>query len=86
MGNSKKRDTFTYNLYNSKKIVYMGKTNDLEATEKRHEDDGKKFKSIKKTSNMMTNDGAEKKETANLERYRKNHSGKNPRYNKTDNG
>ncbi|MCH8942632.1 MAG: hypothetical protein IIA48_09385 [Bacteroidetes bacterium] len=86
MGKSKKRDFFTYNLYKDKKIVYIGKTKDLETTEQRHKDDGKKFISIKKTSNKMTNDGAEKKEGDNLKIYRKSHGGDNPKYNKTDDG
>lgn len=81
----KKRDTFTYDL-NDGKIVYRGKTNDLEATEKRHREEGKKFKSITKTSPMMTDEGAKKKEEKSLETYRKGHGGKNPKYNKTDTG
>lgn len=83
---TKKRDTQTYNLYNNRQIVYIGKTNDLEAAEKRHRDEGKKFKSITKTSPVMTDEGAKKKEERSLETYRKGHGGENPKYNKTDTG
>ena len=83
---TKKRDTFTYNLNDNRKVVYKGKGKDLEDIEKRHRDDGKKFKSITKTSPMMTDEGAKKKEEKALETFRKSHGGKNPKYNKTDTG
>ena len=86
MSNSKKRDTFTYQLKQGKAVVYIGETNDIEATEQRHLADGKKFSKIVKTSVKMKKESAENRETENLEKYRKNHKGKNPKYNKTDNG
>lgn len=81
MSNSKNRDTFTYELKQGNKIVYIAETNDIEATEQRHKDYGKKFTKIVKTSNKMTKNSAQQRETENLERYRRNHKNKNTKYN-----
>ena len=86
MNKSKKRDTFTYQLKDDNKIVYIGETNDIDATEQRHIDDSKKFSKIVKTSAKMKKETAEKREEENLRKYRNNHNGKNPKYNKTKNG
>ena len=78
-----KREFFTYQLKDGNKVVYIGKTNDLEETEQRHIDDGKKFTKIEKTSNRIQDKSALDRETNNLEKFRKSHKGKNPKYNKT---
>ena len=81
-----KRDTQTYALYQGNKKVYIGTTDDLKLREEQHRDDGKKFSRAEPTSRRMTPDSAKKKEAEQLETYRRGHKGKNPRYNKTDDG
>ena len=83
---SKKRDTINYDLKDGKKIVYRGTTNDPERREKQHREEGKKFTHLLPTSRKMTREGAKKKESEALERYRRSHSGRNPKYNKDDDG
>jgi predicted GIY-YIG superfamily endonuclease len=81
-----KRDTITYDLKDGKKIVYRGTTDDPERRADEHKASGKKFTKLTVTSRKMTEDGAKKKEAEALERYRKSHSGKNPKYNKDSDG
>ena len=83
---TKKRDTHNYNLKVGNKIVYKGITNDIEAREKEHRSDGKKFDSIQKVGRAKTQGNASNEETRQLNVYRKNNSGNNPKYNKTNNG
>lgn len=83
---SKKRDTYNYNLKKGNKVVYKGTTNDLTKREQEHQADGKDFDKIEKVGKAKTSDGAKKEEAKQLETYRKNHGGKNPKYNKTDKG
>lgn len=83
---TKKRDTVTYDLKNGPKIVYRGTTNDPERRESEHKADGKKFTKMVITSRKMTEDGAKQKESEALEIYRRNHGGKNPKYNKDTDG
>ncbi len=75
------RDTVTYELKEGHKVVYRGTTNDPERREQEHKDAGKKFTGLNVTSRKMTEDGAKKKEAETLGTYRKNHCGKNPKYN-----
>ncbi|MBT3721359.1 hypothetical protein HOG47_06950 [archaeon] len=86
MKKPEKRDTVTYQLKQGRKVVYIGETNDIEATEQRHKDDGKNFTKILTTSVKITKTSAEQREADKLETYRRSHKGKNPKYNKTDNG
>ena len=81
-----KREFFTYELKDGRKVVYIGKTNDLEDAKQRHIADGKKFTKIVKSSVKMKEDSALNLETEKLEKFRKTHKGKNPEYNKTKNG
>ena len=83
---SKKRDTRTYDLKNGRRTVYRGSTNDLERREREHRIEGKKFTHLVPTSRKMTEEGARKKETRDIERYKRNHSGRNPKYNKDNDG
>lgn len=82
----KKRDTVNYDLKDGKKIVYRGTTDDPERRSEEHKEDGEKFTKLTVTSRKMTEDGAKQKETEALERYRKSHGGKNPKYNKDSYG
>lgn len=84
MGNA--RDTVTYDLVKDRKVVYRGTTNDPARREAQHQGEGKNFNSMRITSRRMTEEGAKQKEAENLERYRRGHSGKNPRYNKDSDG
>lgn len=81
----KKNDTVTYELKDGHKTVYVGTTNDAEKREQQHKADGKKFTKMTVTSRKMTQDGAKKKEAEKLQTYRKN-QGKNPKYNKDNDG
>lgn len=82
----KKQDTCVYSLVDKKKKVYVGTTNDLDRREKEHRDSGKEFTTIKKESRNMTPESAKEREVKKLEGYRKNHQGKNPKYNKDNDG
>ncbi len=82
---AKERDTVTYELKKGNKVVYVGTTNDPERREQEHKDEGKQFSHMNITSRRMTDEGAKQKESDRLEAYRKN-QGKNPKYNKEDDG
>ncbi len=82
----KKRDTVTYELKDGRNVVYRGTTNDPDQREAEHKAAGKSFTNMLVTSRKMTDDGAKKKEKESLAAYRKNHSGKNPKYNKDSDG
>lgn len=81
-----KRNTQTYALYKGNEKVYIGSTDDIDRREQEHGDAGKKFTRIEPTSPRLTPDSAKKREAEQLETYRRAHKGKNPRYNKTDDG
>ena len=83
---SNKRETVTYDLIKDRKVVYRGTTNDPVRREAEHQEDGKRFSSMRVTSRHMTEKGAKQKESENLERYRSGHGGKNPKYNKDSDG
>ena len=85
----KPRKTATYDLVcgQGNEIVYRGRTSqDLEDRAAGHRSDGKSFDRIVPTSRRMTDEGAKRHESESLERYRRSHGGRNPRYNKTDHG
>lgn len=81
-----KCDTITYALYDKKKKVYIGTTNDPEERAAQHKNQGKRFTRMEKTSRRMTEDGAMKKEAERLKSYRQGHSGRNLRHNKSSDG
>lgn len=83
---AKKQDTHNYNLKVGNKIVYKGTTNDIEGRAQDHRADGKRFDNIEKIGRAKTKENASKEEARQLKRYRENHKGNNPKYNKTDNG
>lgn len=83
---AKRRDTVTYNLLHQRKVVYKGTTGDPERRQEQHKNEGKRFTSLQVTSRQMTEDGAKAKEAKDLDQYRQNHGGRNPRYNKDSDG
>ncbi len=83
---AKKRDTYNYNLKDGNKVVYKGTSNSLEKRAKQHEADGKKFTHIQQVGKAKTDQGASKAEAKQLDTYRKNNKGNNPKYNKSNNG
>jgi len=80
---SKKRH-YRYELRDRRKIVQFGITDDPARREAEHKDDGKRFSSMNIVRGPVTKDSAERWEEQRLATFRKNHGGKNPRYNKTD--
>ena len=82
----KKRDTVTYDLKKGHRVVYRGTTNDPTRREREHRNDGLDFDRLVPTSRRMTQQGAKDREADNLARYRRNHGGHNPRYNKDSDG
>jgi len=83
---NKKRDTYTYDLKQGREVLYRGTTSDPEGREQEHRAQGKNFSHLKVTSRRMTPEGAKKKESQDLEKYRRGHGGRNPKYNKDDDG
>ena len=81
-----KQNTVTYDLKKGRKVVYRGTTNDPDRREREHRDAGIDFDQLVPTSRRMTPKGAKNREAENLERYRRNHGGENPRYNKDKDG
>ncbi len=71
----------TYELKEGRKVVYRGTTNNPAAREAAHRSD-KEFDRLVLTSRRMTADGAKAKEKQSLVTYRRNHGGKNPKYNR----
>ena len=79
-------DTVTYRLRDGNEIVYIGTTNDPVRRLQEHQSEGKQFTKLEVTSRKMTEKGAEEKEAGDLAQYRKNHGGRNPKYNKKNDG
>ena len=76
----------TYSLWNKGKKVYIGESDDPEKRAAQHANDGKKFDRVETTSRPMKQENVEKREAEQLKTYRRGHGGKNPKYNKTDEG
>ena len=77
-----KRDYSRYELFEGRKKVYIGITNDMERRQQEHSDEGKKFDSIRPVGPRVTEDSARKWEQERIEGYRRNHGDRGPRYNK----
>lgn len=75
------RDHYRYELYSEGKIVYIGITNDLARREQEHRAEGKEFRTMSPQGPAVTEASAERWEEDRLESYRKNHGGRNPKYN-----
>ena len=76
----------TYALWNKREKVYIGKSEDPQKRAKEHADEGKKFDRVETTSRPIKIENAEKREADQLQTYRRGHGGRNPKYNKTDEG
>lgn len=81
---ARKRDHYRYELKDGNKIVYIGITDDPSRREAQHRQEGKRFSHMRVVGLAVTIDTAQKWEKERLETYRKSHSGKNPRYNRTN--
>ena len=79
------RNCVKYKLKTGKKTCYHGITNNLNRRVAEHKKT-KKFTTAVKVGKKCTRSSAAKWERQSLSAYRKNHNGKNPRYNKTKNG
>lgn len=76
---SQPRDTVNYVLFDGRKVVYHGITNNLKRRIAEHKGDGKKFTRFS-FSAKKTRKSALKHEAEVLKRYRRN-QGKFPKYN-----
>lgn len=84
MGN--KRNHVRYELVQGREVVYRGITTDPRRREAEHRQQGKRFDQLRSIGPRVTEATAQRWERGALESYRKNHGGKNPKYNKTDDG
>lgn len=75
-----KRNTYPYVLKDERKIVYIGITNDTERREQEHKAEGKKFTSMIPDF-PCSEKTAHKHEQEKIERYKRSHKGKKPKYN-----
>jgi predicted GIY-YIG superfamily endonuclease len=80
------RDTVTDDLKDGHRVVYRGTTDNPERREQEHQANGKKFTKMAITSVRVTEETAKAREAEALERYRRGHGGRNPRYNKDGDG
>ena len=78
------RNHYRYRLWDGRKIVYIGITHDPSRREIEHKGEGKSFTRIKSVGPAVTQQSAEKWEEERLSQYRRNHRGRNPKYNKVD--
>ena len=78
---AKRRGTHTYALFQGRKKVYIGYTSDMDSRMAEHKSEGKRFSRAEKTSALMTEAGAARREERQLAAYRNGHDGRNPRYN-----
>ena len=81
-----KQKSQTYALYNGRKKVYIGEAANPEQRAEQHREEGKVFTRVDTTSRRMLKTNAREREADQLESYRRSHSGKNPKYNKDDDG
>lgn len=79
---AKKRDTARYVLKDGPKIVYFGITDNLERRVTQHRAEGLRFTNVHKEGPLVSGESAHEWERRRLETYRRNHGGRNPRYNK----
>lgn len=77
----KNRDIYKYKLMEGNKILDIGITNDPERREREHSNAGHKGR-MKIFGIVVTEESAKKWEKEELEKYKRSHSGKLPKYNK----
>lgn len=80
------RKYYRYLLRDGPRIVYVGITDDAERRRAEHEREGKEFTAMSIQGPVVTENTARKWEQDTLEQYRRNHGGRNPKYNQTDQG
>lgn len=77
----KKRNYYRYELWDNKKLVYIGITDNPKRRLQEHKIEGKKFTRMKIVGRAVTKETAEKWEENRLRTYRRHHKGRNPKYN-----
>jgi predicted GIY-YIG superfamily endonuclease len=77
---AKKRDTSRYTLWDGQKKVYIGITTDKASRENSHRQD-KNFDQMKIEGPKVSRETALQWEQEALDKYRRGHSGKPPKYN-----
>jgi predicted GIY-YIG superfamily endonuclease len=80
------RDAVTYDLKDGHRVVYRGTTDDPQRRAQEHLAEGKRFTRMTITSVRLTDESAKEREAEALERYRRAHHGRNPKYNKDSDG
>ncbi len=83
MGQQKSK---TYALYQGRKKIYIGESENPERRAEQHRDEGKVFDRLEVTSRSINKDNAQKRQADQLETFRRGHKGQNPKYNETDEG
>ncbi len=81
-----RRKSQTYALYKGREKVYIGEAGNPEQRAEQHRDEGKRFDRVETTSRQMLKENAQNREADQLATYRRGHGGKNPKYNKDDDG
>lgn len=82
----KPRDTYRYELKDGRQTVYFGISNGPKDRLEEHARDDKNFTRMNVVGPAVSEDSAHRWEAERLAVYRKNHGGKNPKYNQTDTG
>lgn len=77
----KKRDTCNYNLWDSHEKVYEGITDDPRRREGEHRQEGKRFDQMKISGPRVSRETALEREQEAIEKYRRGHGGRPPKYN-----
>ncbi|MFC2058286.1 GIY-YIG nuclease family protein [Chloroflexota bacterium] len=77
---SAKRNCYNYNLWDGRKKVYEGISNDPVRRIDEHDQD-KKFTKMNVEKPAVSRDTALKREQEAIERYRRSHGGRSPKYN-----
>ena len=81
-----KQKSKTYTLFKGREKVYIGEAADPKQRAEQHRDEGKRFDRVVITSRPMLRANAQEREAEQLATYRRGHEGKNPKYNKDDDG
>lgn len=81
MAKKKKRDTYRYKMKDGNQTVYFGITDNFTRRKQEHKTDGKKFSKIETIGPKVTRDSALKWEKESIEKYKRKHKGKKPKYN-----
>ena len=80
----RKRRYHRYELKQNRRVVYRGITEDPDRRATEHKQQGKRFTRMIIVGPAVSKESAEKWEEESLESYRRNHCGKNPKYNEKE--